>query len=185
SGVLWEAPVMGLAIVCWKLMGGLSKVGVHVTDVPTSGQPLSSPTQFLALEWGRTVHLDVTYVTSQRLAMNDPNYPNGIEMEFLATPQGNFDPGGLPITIRFECGGRDDLVREQPPVPGVPFRCHYHSDEEGSQITVTAVATVGGGFISPPDGPGLDRWKSLGCTVGSTDTELVKLPTVVACNDNQ
>lgn len=184
NSVFWEAPSIGFPVLFWNLMGGLTNVGVKVTDVPSSGPPLSSDTKFVALEWDRTIHLELSFSSSRRLPANDPHYPNGIELKLLATITGNSaNLGGQPgATIRVECGNRDNTVKDVPFVAGVPIDCQYRADEENSQVTITAVVTGGGGFISPPTGPGLDRWRSRGCTVGTTDTEQVKVK-VTACND--
>lgn len=185
NSIFWEAPSIGFPIVDELLMGGLTNVGVHVEDVPTTGPPLKSDTKFQALEWDRAIHLEIGDFSALRLPVNHPQHPKGIEMSFLADIKGSYNTGGLPMTIRFECGGKDHTVRQEPLIAGAPFKCQYDEDEENAQVTVTAVVTVGGGFIFATNGPGLDVWKSRGCTVGDTHTTQVKLTAVVACNDTQ
>jgi hypothetical protein len=182
NSVFWEAPSIGFPVLFWNLMGGLTNVGVKVTDVPTTGQPLSSDTKFVALEWDRTIHLDgVTVTTSRRLPSNDPHHPGGIELQFLPVIKGNSaNPGGLPVTLRIECNNRVSDVVDG--VAGAPAICQYDADQENQQVTITAIATVGGNFIFPPTGSALDLHRSRGCTYGTTTPITIKLSTN-ACND--
>jgi hypothetical protein len=179
NSVFWEAPSIGFPLVHHDLMGGLTNVGVKITDVPATGPPLSSDTKFVALEWDRTIHLELSAVSGRRLPQDDPDIPGGIEMQILPVVTGNSQNVGLlaGATVRIACGNRKDTIRSVPFAAGVPVDCPYEHDEENHSVTVGAVVTSGGTFISPPDGPKLDLWKSRGCTVGTTESIDVKLTT--------
>jgi hypothetical protein len=184
NSIFWEAPSIGFPLVHHDLMGGLTNVGAKVVDIPTVGPPLSSDVKFVALEWDRTIHLELSALAGHRLPPNDPDFPDGVEVEILATVTGNSQNVGTNpgATIRVDCGNRKGTIRNVPFIPGTPVRCPYEKDEENSNVTVGAVVTSGGTFISPPDGPKLDLWKSRGCTVGTTESIPVKV-TDSQCND--
>ena len=87
--------------------------------------------------------------------MNDPDHPNGIEMTFLADIKGSYNTGGLPMTIRFECGGKDHTVNQEPLVPGVPFECQYDRTRRAHR-SPSPPSSPSAGVHLPTNGPGLD-----------------------------
>jgi hypothetical protein len=181
NSVFWEAPAMiPSPVVDHLIQGGTTSVGVRVSDVPPVGQPMTSPTQFVALDYDQEIHLEVVFLGSHRLPANHPHRPNGIVMEYFASLKGSFEVG-MPVAFRIDCGANRDVIDQtlidQALAVGARFHCPYDKDEEDTSRTVTVVASVGAAgapFAFPLGASSLDFFRSLGCSAADTETEVVK-----------
>jgi hypothetical protein len=183
NSVFFEVPSIGNIIVAHELMGGATSPGAFVTDVrQVPSQSLASATQYRSVEWGRTIHLEVSLLESRALPESDTAYPGGIQMTLFANIVGNFLTNNLP-TFRVEALHPDGrtVFDQGSTANGARIVLRFKKSEKGSTVQVAVVAstpgTTSGGnpFVNPADlnTPILDFWRSRGCTVGDVDVEKI------------
>ena len=161
-------------------MGGATSPGVYVTDVRVVGSEiLRSATVYRSLEWGRTIHLELSLLEAKAIPASDPTYPEGIEMTFFANIVGSFLANTLP-TFRVESlhpEGRT-VFDQSSTTNGARIILRFKKTEKGSTVQLAVVATAPAGtFVNPAttSTPILDFWRSRGCTIGDVDVEKIEV----------
>jgi hypothetical protein len=187
NSVFFEVPSINFPVQDHPLAGGQTSPSAFVTDIPSSGSPLQSPTRFRTLDYDQTIHVEVTFVGSRSISPSDPNFPGGVEMDFFADISGNSFEPLLSVTFRVDCGSADRTFRffDFPGAGGASFTCRYKFNEIGSTVRVVVVpstpATAVGGspFVVPISSniAELDFHRSKGCTLGDTLFEKVEVKT--------